>query len=50
MGLGILGRIILTVIVLILTNTPGVTKFDRALIKDVNKGVSADSPITAIIL
>lgn len=47
-GLGILGSIVLTVVVLILTSTPGVTKFDRALIKDVNNDVSVDSLITAI--
>jgi len=47
-GLGVLGFIVLAVVVLSLISTPGVTEFDRTLIKSVNDGASADSLIPYI--
>lgn len=47
-GLGVLGIIILIVAVMMLTSTPGVTKFDKALIDSVNDGAPAESLIPYI--
>ncbi len=47
-GLGILGFIVLAVVIISLTSTPGVTDFDRKLIESVNDGTPASSLIPYI--
>lgn len=47
-GLGILGFIVLAVVIISLTSTPGVTEFDRKLIESVNDGTPASSLIPYI--